>query len=153
MYVANMPTNFVFNPMRRNLLNDLSSTRGPNGHSIQAWLDDQFPDRHLCVHLLAMNALSRPLRTYRANLERVEAGLQFSSLNPELSKQVRRESSTPAEYPLPCGTVESAGFTLQGEQTDRTTVSLRESTRSLKALYLLIIDPKDPVFINIRDLP
>ena len=127
-----MPGGFDLDPARRITYTPRSSTNALSARALQAWLDDQLPERKLRVRSLGTYRYREPLHTFRHGAKVENGWLEFATPR--------------ARTDLDAAMAATHGFRLRELGAGRIALA-PVSGRARRPEYVLVIDGDDPLFV------
>jgi hypothetical protein len=137
VWVVNLASGFDFDPVRRITYTPRSSTNSPSIPALEAWLDDQLPERQLRARLLGSFRYREPLDGFRHAAAIQRGWLEFD---------------TPlAQMDLDANYAERRGFQLRELGGGRMALARTPVPRE-GPTFVLVMDGDDPFFVSLKQL-
>jgi hypothetical protein len=137
VWVVNLAGGFDFDPARRIAYTPRSSTNAPSIPALEAWLDDQLPERRLRVRSLGTFRYREPLREFRHEAAVRRGWLEFDT------PLARMELDAPF--------AELRGFRLR-ELGDGRMALARTAAPREGPTFVLVVDGSGPIFVSLEQL-
>lgn len=137
VWVMNLASGFDFDPARRITYTPRSSTNSPGTPALEAWLDDQFPERRLRARSLGTFRYHEPLHGFRHAAAVQQGWLEFD---------------TPlARTDLDASSAALRGFRLRDLGDGRMALARAPVARE-GPTFVLVMDGSSPVFVPLEQL-